>query len=228
MDKRFLEDCLAKGMSLPEIGKLAGKPGGTVGYWVKKYELRANGSGRFGPRGGIDWEVLEILVEDGLTLTEMAGELDRSISTVRYWLREYGLEPTGGSRRQEARQAREAGLQEVELECKHHGRTSHVLQNSGTYRCVKCRSRNVANRRRKVKEILVTEAGGKCQICGYDRCVAALEFHHRDPEAKEFGLARRGITRAIEKVRAEAAKCVLLCATCHAELEAGFVELPIK
>jgi hypothetical protein len=36
----------------------------------------------------------------------------------------------------------------------------------------------------------------------------------------------RGITRAIAKLREEAAKCVLLCATCHAEVEAGFVSLP--
>jgi transposase len=228
MDKRFLEDCLAEGMSLPQVGKLADKDPSTVGYWVKKHGLAANGAKRFAQRGGTDWEVLEIMVEDRLTLTEMGEELDRSISTVRYWLREYGLEPTGGSRRQEGRQAKESGLRHAELECRHHGRTLHVLENRGTYRCVKCRSRNVAKRRRRVKQILVAEAGGKCQICGYDRSIAGLEFHHLDPESKEFGLATRGITRAIEKVRVEAKKCILLCATCHAEVEAGDTELPIK
>lgn len=228
MDKRFLEDCLAKGMSLPQIGKLAERDPSTVGYWVKKHGLRANGSGKFRPRGGIDRKVLEVLVEDGLTLARMAEELERDISTVQYWLRKYGLKVIGGPRRRAAREAKAAGLRKVELDCPHHGITLHVLESGGSYRCTRCRSEKVAARRRKVKEILVAEAGGRCQICGYDRCVAALEFHHRDPGAKTFGLARRGITRALEKVREEAQKCVLLCATCHAEVEAGATELPIK
>lgn len=193
-----------------------------------KHGLVATGAGKFGPRGGIPEARMQALVDRGLTLKEMAAELDRSISTVSYWLREYGLQPTGGARRQEARRARVAGLKKAELECPNHGRVLHVLENCGTYRCTKCRARNVAARRRKVKEILVAESGGRCQICGYDRCTAALEFHHLDPGTKVFGLARRGVTCAIDKVREEARKCVLLCANCHAEVEAGFTVLPIE
>jgi hypothetical protein len=77
-----------------------------------------------------------------------------------------------------------------------------------------------------VKRLLVDEAGGHCEICGYDRCLNALEFHHRDPTAKEFGIAMRGITRSIETVRREVEKCVLLCANCHAEVECGATKLP--
>jgi hypothetical protein len=76
--------------------------------------------------------------------------------------------------------------------------------------------------RRRKKAKLVAEAGGRCVLCGYDRCLAALEFHHRDRRTKSFGLSLRGLTRSIEKCRAEAAKCVLLCANCHAEVEVGF------
>jgi len=81
-------------------------------------------------------------------------------------------------------------------------------------------------RRREVKRVLVREAGGRCSICGYDRHVAALEFHHLDPSTKAFGLSVRGITRSLDELRAEAAKCVLLCANCHAEVEARFASLP--
>jgi hypothetical protein len=70
----------------------------------------------------------------------------------------------------------------------------------------------------------VEEAGGRCRICGYNRCIAALQFHHLDPTAKEFNLARRG-ARSIERLRTEARKCVLLCSNCHAEVEAGVAEL---
>jgi hypothetical protein len=77
-----------------------------------------------------------------------------------------------------------------------------------------------------VARILVEEAGGRCQVCGYDRCIAALQFHHIDPATKLFGLGSRGLAQALDKLRAEAAKCVLLCANCHAEVEAGVTRLP--
>jgi hypothetical protein len=71
----------------------------------------------------------------------------------------------------------------------------------------------------------VREAGGRCHLCGYDRWVGALQFHHLHGEHKEFGLADRGLTRSLEAVRAEASKCVLLCANCHSEVEAGMVKV---
>ena len=52
-----------------------------------------------------------------------------------------------------------------------------------------------------------------------------MQFHHRDGERKEFGLAERGLTRSLEIVRKEAAKCILLCANCHSEVEAGIVKV---
>ena len=96
---------------------------------------------------------------------------------------------------------------------------------NGTYRCVRCSSDAVARRRRKVKEILVAEAGGRCCVCGYDRCARALGFHHIDPLTKRFGLAEGGLARSLAASRAEVAKCVLLCANCHAEVEAGIAVL---
>jgi hypothetical protein len=76
-----------------------------------------------------------------------------------------------------------------------------------------------------VKQILVEEAGGRCSICGYDRHVGALQFHHREGSTKKFGVADRGCTRSLAAVRAEAEKCVLLCANCHSEVEAGIVSV---
>ena len=86
----------------------------------------------------------------------------------------------------------------------------------------------VARRRRKIKEILVSEAGGACRLCGYDRYAGALQFHHLDPENKTFQLAGRGLTRSLSIVRQEAKKCVLLCANCHAEVEGGIAILPVE
>jgi hypothetical protein len=55
-----------------------------------------------------------------------------------------------------------------------------------------------------------------------------LEFHHVDPGEKAFGLALRGATRSLQALRDEATKCVLLCANCHAEVEAGVAALPLR
>ena len=53
VERKWLEEQLAQRKSLLAIGKLAGKDPSTVGYWVKKYGLRANGTDRFSPRGGL-------------------------------------------------------------------------------------------------------------------------------------------------------------------------------
>src|SRR2546429_1544516 len=89
------------------------------------------------------------------------------------------------------------------------------------YRRKRCRSEAVTRRRRKVKETLVAEAGGRCCVCGYDRCIGALEFHHLDPAAKTLGVSYGGLAHALATLRAETSKCVLLCANCHAEVENG-------
>ena len=75
----------------------------------------------------------------------------------------------------------------------------------------------MSKRRKLVKKTLVEEAGGKCIKCGYNKCIAALEFHHRDPEEKEIRLT----DRKLEILREEAKKCDLLCANCHRETHAG-------
>ena len=79
-----------------------------------------------------------------------------------------------------------------------------------------------------MKRTLVEEAGGACALCGYDRAPEALAFHHLQRDDKSFGIGQAGSSRAIPASRAEAAKCVLLCANCHAEVEAGIREASVK
>lgn len=170
--------------------------------------------------------MLEILVEEGASVSEMVDELGRSDSTVRHWLKRYGLEPPSSRNRAAADRARRLGQKEAELECRTHGLTEYVMDASGRFRCKKCRSEAVARRRQRVKEILVRDGGGRCVICGYAESMSALQFHHLDPRTKAFGLSQRGVTRGIEQARAEAAKCVVLCANCHAQVEAGEASVP--
>lgn len=225
MDRALLKHYLDQGLSLPQIGALVNRDPSTVGYWVQKHGLVANGRDKYGPRGGLQREQIAPLLEQGLPIREIAEKLGVNSSTVYYWIKRHDLPRPRVARRNRIQQALVAGERTAVLLCKRHGETKFVLVSSHGFRCRRCRMEAVARRRRKVKRMLVEEAGGKCTLCGYDRCPGALHFHHVDPETKSFGLSLRGITRSIEKLREEAKKCVLLCSNCHAEVEAGFARL---
>jgi transposase len=221
MDKGALEGDLERGLSLAAIGRRVGLHEATVAYWVKKHGLKPVNSGKNGRRGGVARDELSVLVEAGLSTTQIAETVGLSRTTVRHWLREYALETRWSARRKAARD----GRPRLELRCRRHGLTMFRLTGRGGYRCARCQGEAVARRRRKVKQILVEDAGGRCIVCGYARCIAALGFHHLDPAEKRFSLSHRGVTRSLAEARSEASKCVLLCANCHAEVEAGFVSL---
>lgn len=60
--------------------------------------------------------------------------------------------------------------------------------------------------------------GGKCEKCGYNKCAAALDFHHRDPTQKELNIGGKAQTWAWARIKAELDKCDLLCSNCHREV----------
>jgi hypothetical protein len=113
----------------------------------------------------------------------------------------------------------------MEKECKIHGLTEYGLRKDGGYRCKKCAVDSVQRRRDKVKEMAVEYKGGKCEICAYNKCKGALEFHHLDPNEKDFGISHKGYTRSWESVKKELDKCIMLCANCHREVHDGMLEL---
>lgn len=102
--------------------------------------------------------------------------------------------------------------------CKHHGETKFILEGRGYYRCTKCRMDAVSRKRKKLKKDLVEYKGGKCERCGYSKCVSALDFHHKDPSQKDFALSRNGHTRSWKLLKEEADKCELVCSNCHREI----------
>ena len=143
-------------------------------------------------------------MERGLTVAEIAGALGRRPTAVRYSLGKLGLQtrsrrgPRPMISRASVEQAIKQGARTVIGRCRQHGEGVFVIENSGRVRCRQCRMDRVSARRRKVKRILIEEAGGRCAICGYDRFVGALHFHHRDPSIKRFAVSRKGSTLGIE------------------------------
>lgn len=81
--------------------------------------------------------------------------------------------------------------------------------------CKKCWLEITKKGNTKRKQEAVDYLGGKCVRCGYGKCLAALEFHHKDPEKKDFAISRRW---SFEKIKNELDKCELVCSNCHKEI----------
>ena len=185
---------------------------------MQRHGLEAVGRDKHAAKGPLKREQLAPLVEAGTTISVIAEAVGRGQATVRYWLTHLCLKTRGQEGRfgeGSTRAAKAAGRATVIRHCRRHGMTEFWLEGRGYYRCKRCRMERVVRRRRRVKAILVEEAGGRCALCGYDRCVGALQFHHVDPHSKSFHLSMQGVTRSLARARAEMAKCVLLCANCH-------------
>lgn len=230
MDRASLEQLLGQGLSLAAIGQRFGRHESTVAYWVEKHGLEAARQAQHAARGGLQRRELEQLLDGGASIAQIAKAVERSKATVRHWLMRYGLKTqgvAGGRPRKHATAAKEAGLATVTMRCRHHGETDFSISSRGYYRCKRCRSEAVVRRRKKMKTILVEEAGGACCICGYGRNMRALHFHHVEPSQKRHEINAKGVALALETLRAEARKCVLLCSNCHAEVEDGMTSVPV-
>ena len=82
-------------------------------------------------------------------------------------------------------------------------------------------SQMVSEWRRRTKLKLIEYKGGGCLLCGYNKCVRALQFHHIDSDDKEFTISK--VTKSFDKQKEEVDKCVLVCSNCHCEIHDGII-----
>lgn len=81
--------------------------------------------------------------------------------------------------------------------------------------------------RNKIKTMIVESMGGACQTCGYNKCLAALEIHHINPNEKDFSFNKvRANNTSWEKITKELRKCILLCSNCHREVHYNDLKIP--
>ena len=90
---------------------------------------------------------------------------------------------------------------------------------NSTTRCNTC---YVRERRKGIKEEAIKIKGGKCSICGYDKCHTSMDFHHLDKTKKEFSIS--GNNTAKDKLFKRLEKCILVCKNCHGEIETGMIK----
>jgi len=152
-------------------------------------------------------EILESLINQGKSSYDISKLLNKSQTTVRYWLKKYGLKTNW----YQFQKKEKFGTKAI---CRKHGLTEYNKSN----RCRKCLVEAVQKRRDDIKIKSVNYKGGKCEKCGYNKYIGALEFHHLNPEEKDFSIGYKGYTRSWEKVKEEIDKCMLVCSNCHREL----------
>ena len=82
---------------------------------------------------------------------------------------------------------------------------------------------HTTNSNHRKKQRLIRCFHSKCGICGYNKCIQALEFHHLDPNEKEFSISRYS-NWSFERTSQEVRKCILICSNCHKEYHNGLID----
>ena len=150
-------------------------------------------------------EELQKLINKKLSIVEISTRLETSTRTVQRYLAKYNLYTFRSNKNKKHKK------------CKGCGDVNPNNFSPERYiECKKCRLLYQKMLKVNKKKVLVEYKGGKCERCGYSKCLRALQFHHIDPHTKEFEVSRA--RQSLDELKKEADKCMLLCANCHAEI----------
>lgn len=165
-------------------------------------------------------EILENYLREGLSLNQIAKICNKSLTSIRYWKDKYSLKSLHKTFRE--LQPVEYGETRYCSRCKQDVKTENFHQRRGkefsSPYCKSCTSDHTLERVRNLKSQMIEYKGGCCQRCGYDKYQGALEFHHIDPNEKDFNLSRLKKYSFDDRVKSELDKCILVCANCHREI----------
>ena len=177
----------------------------------------------------IYFEKIIELRNQGKTYKEICNELNCAMSTVSYHCK---LNKMGGHS-DRLTDEQKMGLQKLYDEI---GNLKKVAKIKGhAYETVRkyvtwnkknkkiTRSESVIEWRKRTKQKLIDYKGGECEICGYRKCNRSLQFHHLNPNQKDFSISGKSLS--FEKLKIEVDKCILVCSNCHCEIHDGLIEL---
>jgi transcriptional regulator len=169
------------------------------------------------------------LRKQGKTYKEICNELKCAMSTVSYHCKKHKI--GGHSDRVTEDQKQElqklydeiGSLKKVAKLKGHSFETVRRYVSANQKRKKVSKSEAVIWWRKRVKSKLVEHMGGGCKICGYNKCLSALHFHHLDPNEKDFTIS--GKSSSFDKLKKEAEKCILVCSNCHSEIHEGLISI---
>lgn len=85
--------------------------------------------------------------------------------------------------------------------------------------CYECMPEGIQYSRSDFLNLIRKQRGGKCERCGYNKYLGALDFHHKDPSKKDFTVGDRDFR--LKDCIEETKKCILICSNCHREIHAN-------
>lgn len=158
----------------------------------------------------MDKHTLEDFVQKGLSQRKIADKLKCSQTNIKYWLKKHGLRTRLWRRNAFCRRCGQTDVSKLRK----------TTNGYCKYMCLECDNQRTIERFRETKRKAVAYKGGKCIRCGYDKCMAALDFHHRHPSQKSYSWNNLK-KRKFESIKLELDKCDLVCKNCHSEIHYG-------
>lgn len=203
---KIIRNRAAEGIGLVQIAREIKTNRHTVAKYCKRNEIELKT--RHHHNKDISKEELEDLIEAGASIKFMADKYDCAPSAIHHRLRRLGL-----------RTKNRIGKDPHSLnypKCEQCGKTRKPYYKADRDRCPPiCGYCKNKIKEKTVKDQIVKLRGGKCERCGYDECIQALEFHHESKENKEEQVSTLVKDGLFNKAWDEAKKCKLLCSNCH-------------
>jgi hypothetical protein len=180
----------------------------------------------------MDKSTLETYISQGLSLGQISKITNKSRTSIRHWLKKFDLKTKNKSFKEQPRTKNIILFNGIKSKCCPKCKEVKNLQNefytskNGDVHgwCKSCNNKITYEKQLARKVECVKYKGGKCIVCNYDKYIGALDFHHVNPEEKEFNIAQLR-SYSLEFLIKELDKCVLLCKNCHAEVHHGLVDL---
>lgn len=100
-----------------------------------------------------------------------------------------------------------------------------LSKNKSKHICDACYEKIRRNKRKMIKYQAVNYKGGRCCVCGYNKSIQALTFHHINPKHKKFNISKflKFKEFDFEDLKTELDKTILLCKNCHSEVNSGII-----
>ena len=166
-------------------------------------------------------EVVKELINQNKSTTEIAKVFNTSQTSVVRYLKKHKLSTNFKFAIKTSTHKECTECNKLKLHEDFYKRDGNNLQSM----CKECTLIHTIKRRQIVKQKAIEYKGGKCTICNYNTYNGALEFHHLDPNEKDFNIAEITTTIFNEKIKTELDKCILLCSNCHREVHGGLIPL---
>jgi len=173
------------------------------------------------------------LLEDGKTYKEISNELNCAKSTISYYSNKYNI--ISKNKNMEVSEELIKKINELYKQDKSSYEISKILEISKSTALKYVKKENIRKKiersdsykksykseyikkwKKELKRKLVEYKGGKCELCGYNKCIEALEFHHKDPTKKDFTISLN--LYGFEQTKKEVDKCIMVCSNCHREV----------